>query len=160
YKSPEETLTALFAAVADAGEIVIESTANGVGNWFHEHVQLAREGRFEDFKFHFFPWYEHPEYRAEPGAYPEPVTKREQFWENELRKLGCDEGQISWWRRQVARHKIDKALREYPPTPDAAFTESGESWIAPEYLDLMRAQVREPIEQRKLTRGDAEYGAL
>lgn len=160
YKSPEETLTALFAAVADAGEIVIESTANGVGNWFHEHVQLAREGRFEDFKFHFFPWYEHPEYRAEPGAYPEPVTKREQFWENELRKLGCDEGQISWWRRQVVRHKIDKALREYPPTPDAAFTESGESWIAPEYLDRMRAQVREPLEQRTLTRGDADYGPL
>lgn len=159
YAQPQETLTALLAA-AEFGEVVIESTANGIGNWFHEHVQLAREHRFEDFRFHFFGWHEHPDYRARAGSYPAPVSKREQFWETELVKLGCNASQIAWWRKQVAVHKLDKALREYPPTPEAAFTESGESWIAPEYLDRMRAAVREPLERRKLSRGDRDYGEL
>src|SRR5690606_37066626 len=56
YAQPEETMTALLAA-SEHAEVVIESTANGTGNWFHEHVMLAREGRFEDFAFHFFPWW-------------------------------------------------------------------------------------------------------
>lgn len=159
YAQPEETLTALFAA-AENGEVVIESTANGLGNWFHEHVQLAREGRFEDFKFHFFAWHEHPHYRATPGAYPAPISKREQFWEAELRKLGCDEGQIAWWRRQVSKYKLDKALREYPPTADAAFTESGAKWLAPEYIDRLRGHIREPIETIEYEHAGKKLGAL
>lgn len=158
YAQPEETMTALLAATGE-NECVIESTANGIGNWFHERVMMAREGRFEDFRFHFFGWHEHPEYSA-AGTYPAPLSKREQFWETELRKLGCTSRQIAWWRKQVQRYKLDKALREYPPTPEAAFTESGESWIAPEYLDRLRTAVREPIERLSLRRGDRDYGEL
>ena len=159
YQSAEETMTALLAA-AEQGEIVIESTANGVGNWFHKHVLAAREGRFEDFKFHFFPWYEHPEYRARARSQPTPETQRETFWEVELAKLGIDDGQIAWWRKQVAKHGLDKALREYPPTPDAAFTVSSEKWFAPEYIDRLRASVSEPIDVRPIERGAQSYGGL
>lgn len=157
YQSPEETMTALLAAAGD-NEVVIESTANGVGNWFHQHVLKAREGRFDDFRFHFFPWYDHPTYSADPRVYGEPgQTKRERFWEEKLRELGLSAEQLAWWRRTVQRFGLDKALREYPPTAEAAFTESGESWIAPEYVDRLRAATCEPIEHRELSRGERKF---
>lgn len=159
YAQPEETMTALLAA-SEHAEVVIESTANGTGNWFHEHVMLAREGRFEDFTFHFFPWWEHEAYRARAGSYPPPETKRALYWEKELRKLGCDEEQIAWWRKTVQKYGIDKALREYPPTVDAAFTVSSEKWFAPEHIDRLRVHVREPIERRLLERSGQSYGEL
>lgn len=147
YRAPEATLTALFEAAGDHAEIVVESTANGVGNWFHRAVTQARRGRFAGFAFHFFPWFDHPTYRVEPGSFPlEPETKRERYWERRLRALGCDQGQIEWWRGRVESHGIDKALREYPPTPDAAFEASGDTWIEPEYLDRLESEVREPLE--------------
>lgn len=146
YKAPEATMTALMAA-AKGGEIVVESTANGVGNWFHEKVLAARRGAFAGFRFHFFPWFEHPGYRCDPALYPDPPeTKRRQYWEQRLRSLGCDDWQIAWWRETVEEHGLDKALREYPPTADAAFEASGDTWIEPEHLDRMESTVRKPIE--------------
>jgi hypothetical protein len=160
YAQPEETMTALLAAAGDHGEVVIESTANGVDNWFHERVLEAREGRFENFAFHFYPWWQHPTYRAPRDLYPAPTSKREQFWEKELRKLGCTEEQIAWWRKTVSTHKLDKALREYPPTVDAAFTVSSEKWLSPEHVDRLRAHVREPLEHMRLERSSIGYGEL
>lgn len=159
YAQPEETMTALLAA-SEGAEIVIESTANGVGNWFHEHVGKCRAGEFEDFAFHFFPWFEHPTRRVKPGRYPAPLTKREQFWERKLRDLGCDDSQIAWWRRTVQKYGLDKALREFPPTVDAAFTVSTTKWFAPEHIDRLRGSVCDPIERRGLKRGETEYGDL
>ena len=146
YRAPAATMTALLAA-AKFAEIVIESTANGIGNWFHEKVTAARADRFAGFRFHFFPWFEHPTHRADPSVFDvEPDTKRERHWERRLRELGCDDEQIAWWRSEVEKHGLDKALREYPPTPDAAFEASGDTWIEPEHLDRLEARIREPVE--------------
>src|SRR5690606_4995465 len=73
---------------------------------------------------------------------------------------GCDEEQIAWWRKTVQKYGIDKALREYPPTVDAAFTVSSEKWFAPEHIDRLRVHVREPIERRLLERSGQSYGEL
>lgn len=146
YRAPEAAMTALLEAAGSHAEVVIESTANGVGNWFHRSVMAARRNRFAGFAFHFFPWFEHPTYRVEPGTFPgEPEVQRERYWETRLRELGCDEGQVEWWRGQVEKHGLDKALREYPPTPDAAFEASGDTWIEPEHLDRLESRVRKPL---------------
>lgn len=157
YRSPEATMTALLEAAGDHAEVVIESTANGVGNWFHRAVTAARRGRFAGFGFHFYAWFEHPTYRVEPGSFPlEPETARERYWEDRLRTLGCDQGQIEWWRQQIEKKAeggaggLDKALREYPPTPDAAFEASGDTWLEPEHLDRLESRVRKPVELRPI----------
>lgn len=154
YKQPDETMSALFAALGD-NECVIESTANGVGNWFHTHAELVRHGRFSNFAWHFYPWFEHQAYRADPRTQRNaPTTKRAEFWEDQLRtRFGCDDEQIAWWRAQVSLHKIDKALREYPPTPEAAFQESGDTWIEAEYLDRLASRVNNRPTLRAFQRG-------
>jgi hypothetical protein len=162
YGAARETMTALLAATEDR-ECVIESTANGTGGpgaWFYEKAQAARDGLFSNFTLHFYPWFENPSYRARVGVHPPPRTKREQYWETELRKLGCDDRQIAWWRLQVATFGLDLALREYPPTFEAAFQEGGETWLDPEHIDRVKRGVRQPLELRDLMRGDRRFPPL
>lgn len=51
---PKRALTAIF----------IESTANGIGNWYHEMWEAAKNGDVA-YTPHFFPWWQHPEYNSE-----------------------------------------------------------------------------------------------
>lgn len=160
YSQPEETMVALLAA-GERAEVVIESTANGTGTWFHDCVTQAQAGTFGDFSFHFFPWFSHPDYIEHPLAYAEePATKRARYWEDKLRALGCDASRLAWWRKTVATKKLDKALREYPCTPEAAFTESAATWLEPEHIDRLRSEVRDPVEERRVHRTERPCGKL
>ena len=47
WPNPEELMTGLLQAVPYDGEIVIESTANGVGNYYHKTYQEAKTGSVE-----------------------------------------------------------------------------------------------------------------
>jgi Terminase RNaseH-like domain len=58
----EETLASLRAAVADEGEIVLESTPNGAGGVFYDEWQRAEETGYTR---HFFPWWWEEAYRME-----------------------------------------------------------------------------------------------
>ena len=59
YPDPESIVRGTFPA-AERGEITVESTGNGVGNWFHRQAVRAREGL--GFKLHFFSWLDDHEY--------------------------------------------------------------------------------------------------
>jgi hypothetical protein len=161
YREPEETMVALLAA-SDRAEIVIESTANGTGTWFHDCVTQTQAGRFEDFAFHFYPWMRHPDYVADPRIYSTPpATRRHRYWEDKLIALGARDEQIAWWRKTVSGPKgLDKALREYPCTPEAAFTESAQTWLEPEAIDSLRAAVVAPIDERRVHRTERPCGPL
>lgn len=161
YREPGETMVALLAA-ADRAEVVIESTANGTGTWFHDCVTQAQAGTFEDYAFHFYPWLDHPDYVADPRAYSTPpATRRHRYWEDKIRALGASERQIAWWRKTVSRPGgIDKALREYPCTPEAAFTESAQSWLEPEAIDALRSAVTDPVDTRRVHRTARPCGPL
>ena len=157
YRAPGATMTALLAAAKHA-EVVIESTANGVGNWFHTKFIAARAGRFAGFTAHFFAWFEHPSHRVDPSLFAEePKTARERHWEKRLRGLGCDDEQIAWWRSKIEENTLDKALREYPPTEDAAFEASGDTWLEPEHLDRLEARIRPPIEHWPVVRPQRKH---
>ena len=65
WPKPEEALTALTEAVPSGGRIVIESTANGMGNHFHDLWTAAKRGD-NAFAPQFYVWFESPEYRL-PG---------------------------------------------------------------------------------------------
>lgn len=53
YEDPERIRDGVFPA-AELGEITVESTGNGRGNWFHRAAQRAREGL--GFTLFFYPW--------------------------------------------------------------------------------------------------------
>jgi hypothetical protein len=116
-----EHMAGIAQAVPDlpGSEIIIESTAKGMGNEFHSKVQLARAGR-GDYELIFIPWFWTAEYRREV-----PADWRRTEKEDELSQLyELDDEQLAW-----RRHKIDtdfagddvKFMEEYPCCVDEAF---------------------------------------
>lgn len=122
---------------------IMESTANGIGNWFYEQWEAAtyadaknsvgRPG-FSEFKPMFFPWYKHSAYRNHPMY----NTKLElSLVERELYDLmtldGLREEEIyaalTWRIAMIHSTKIsgdaDLFMQEYPATPYEAFITTG-----------------------------------
>jgi hypothetical protein len=108
---------------------VLESTANGVGNWFHERWLEAEAGD-SDYTPMFFPWYRHSAYRAHHSLIPADLTADER---NLVRKMTgegfTDDTAMAamYWRRLEIRKKggEDSFMQEYPATAEEAFIVSG-----------------------------------
>lgn len=112
--------------------IVFESTANGVGNFFHRQCMEAMHGD-GDFEFVFYPWWNDPEYTIKnlpPKAQRQfSLLGRLDDEEQLLVKLyGLDEDRLLWRRwaiRNKAQGDLHKFHQEYPSSPHEAFISSG-----------------------------------
>lgn len=166
------TMSAVRAACSPAAEIVIESTANGTagtGELFHALCVQALAGAGE-FRLHFFAWFEHDEYRLEPGPGFDPAPRDQH--ETRLRALGCTDPQIAWWRSKVddpSTGGIDRVLQEYPYDPTLAFRAPGGRWLAPELTEWLVEVAMRPVRTERilvsLTRqgrpiGQRDFGEL
>lgn len=123
WPNAEEHLKGLLQAIPDQDdtEIILESTANGVGGVYYDYVMDAKECKGE-YELVFIPWYWQEEYRKTlPSDFK--VTDEEQQLKN-LYHL-TDE-QINWRREKIYELKgIDSFRQEYPFTVEEAFLFSG-----------------------------------
>jgi hypothetical protein len=111
-------------------EVILESTANGLGNFFHQTWRDAETGD-NDFVAVFVPWFWQDEYRRAPPPGFAPTAE-----EREYRDLyGLDDAQI-FWRRQKTAELKDEGLfkQEYPANAAEAFQESGHDSLIPPAL--------------------------
>ncbi len=147
-------LTSLFQCIPKTldSELVIESTANGIGGEYHT-IYLAAKYRYEvflkngkpdfrcrinpdalpdnEFSSVFIPWFVHEEYQMDP----EPGFKRTNFnhpvYGNEqamVRLHGMNDCQLAWRRHTIAnecRGSLANFHQEYPSTAEEAFLSSG-----------------------------------
>ena len=65
WPKPEEALVSLREAVPAGGRIILESTANGIGNHFHQLWRQA-EARECEYATHFYVWWEDQSYAIPP----------------------------------------------------------------------------------------------
>lgn len=119
----------VLQAVPDAPgtEVILESTANGVGNFFHQKWQDAERGT-GDFIAVFVPWFWQEEYRKSAEGFVPTQEEREYGG-----LYGLEPEQLAWRRNKIAELK-DAALfkQEYPATAAEAFQMSGhDSYIKP-----------------------------
>jgi hypothetical protein len=133
---------ALQAVPDTAGtEVILESTANGLGNFFHQTWRDAETGG-NDFVAIFVPWFWQDEYRKAPPRGFVPSAE-----EREYRDLyGLDDAQICWRRRKIAELKDESLFKqEYPANAAEAFQESGrDSFIPPALVARARKAKCEP----------------
>jgi hypothetical protein len=116
------------AVPAEEGtEIFIESTANGIGNYFHEQWQKAEAG-LSDFIPIFCPWFWQDEYVSEiPEGFVLDETEQELV---SLYRLTRE--QLSWRRRKIVDLSVGGMegskffAQEYPCNPLEAFQTSGD----------------------------------
>jgi hypothetical protein len=116
-------------------EAILESTANGVGNLFHQMWQEAEAGT-GDYIAIFVPWYWQDEYRK--AVPPDFALDEEDRQYMSLYGLSLE--QMAWRRAKIAELK-DAALfkQEYPATAAEAFQMSGhDSYIKPELIARAR----------------------
>ena len=114
-----ETLAGLRAALAPGGELILESTPDGVGGCFHEEWQRASETGMVQ---HFFPWWLEPSYRAEAaGAMSLSEEERDL-----AARHGLDLEQIGF-RRQVRANFRGLTRQEYAEDDESCFRASGDS---------------------------------
>lgn len=113
----------IMQAIPDAAgtEVILESTANGIGNYFYQQCMAAQSGE-TDYQLVFLPWYWQPEYRAETtGLEPTPE-------EHELAEFyGLDRSQLAWRRKKIAELSVGGTdgvhsfRQEYPFSVTEAF---------------------------------------
>lgn len=109
-------------------EVLLESTANGVGGEYHERWQQAEAG-IGDYIAIFIPWFWQPEYSREV---PENFSLDEE--ETEYKRLyDLTDGQMVWRRAKIAELKDPLLFKqEYPATAAEAFQMTGhDSFIKP-----------------------------
>jgi hypothetical protein len=126
----ETHASGILQAISDAPgtECILESTANGLGNFFHKTWRDAETGR-NDFIAVFVPWYWQEEYRKEPTA--DFLLDEDDCSYAAL--YGLDMAQMAWRRAKIMELK-DPVLfkQEYPATAAEAFQMSGhDSYIPP-----------------------------
>jgi len=131
YPEPEELMIGLRNTMSKGhGTIeVVESTANGVGDWFHNEWLMACRGESSYVPL-FFPWYKHYEYTSE-HEYGETTLDSLDECDDEERRLyglGASFTSLEWRRRKLFDTFAGDELlfrQEYPATPEEAFIVSG-----------------------------------
>lgn len=143
----------------DDTEGIMESTANGIGNFFHKKWQSAVAGE-GDYVPIFVPWYWQTEYRRTPVPEFVPDEEEEAYGEG----FGLDLAQL-FWRHLKLRDdfKGDATLfdQEYPATPELAFRSAGPDCLIPVLLvaGARKARISPHPDAPKLWGLDpAEYG--
>lgn len=133
----------ILQAVPDVpdSEIILESTANGIGNFFHQKWRDAENG-VGDFIAIFVPWFWQEEYRRQPP--PDFHLDAEEAEYADQYQL--DGEQMAWRRNKIAELK-DAVLfkQEYPANAAEAFQMSGhDSYIPPALVARARKAACEP----------------
>ena len=137
WKFAESHAAGILQTVPDetGTEIILESTANGLGNFFHQRWRDAEQHK-DDFIGIFVPWFWQAEYvRSVPEGF---VFTDEEAEYAELHGVTAE--QIVWRRHKISELKDPLLFKqEYPATAQESFQTTGhDSFIKPE--DVLRAR--------------------
>jgi hypothetical protein len=148
WNHASEHAKGIFQAVPNASgtEIVLESTANGVGNFFHQQWQKAEAGESEYIAI-FVPWFWQDEYQSEVPIGFAPTVDEEDL----MRQYRLTLNQIAWRRNKIAEFSVNGTdgvksfMQEYPCISAEAFQLTGEDSYVPNEL-VLRARKTEQID--------------
>lgn len=137
WSNTDEHVKGIMQAVPDAPgtEIILESTANGVGNYFHKMWQSAESGDSEYIAI-FLPWYWQDEYKRPVSKDFTPTPEEK----NLTHLYGLTPEQLAWRRNKIVELSAsgkngERAfLQEYPCNPNEAFQASDDDAYIPSDL--------------------------
>jgi len=148
-----EVITGSIPAVPLSGMVFIESTAEGKDGEFYKMSQRSqalfdagRELNLKQYQFHFFAWWEAPEYRMAADSTvisPEEHAYFDSVEQKIKRKL--DPEQRAWWivtRDEDFVGDEQKMWQEYPSFPEEAFQVSREGTYFSKQLQQARKEKR------------------
>lgn len=126
WENTDEIQSGLMQAVPETKgtEIILESTANGMGNMFHKLCMDALNGD-NDYIVIFIPWFLDDDYSS-------PIPLGFELTDDEMVYKNCfnlSTEQIVWRRSKIKILGEDKFRQEYPSNVQEAFEVSGEDQL-------------------------------
>jgi hypothetical protein len=145
-KSPEDlaqTLSALIPYVP-LTMIVKESTAKGVGNYFHNEYRAAKN-KESGYTAVFVPFFKIPRDRMPISDY-ESFIKTMSEHDMYMWNLGASLESINWWNFTKRSESMDdwRMNSENPPSDNDAFQSSDRRAFNPDYVQRNRKNCRPP----------------
>lgn len=144
--SPESFIRAVCSGIPllPLTLVALESTANGVGNYFYREWMRAKQGK-SDKKAVFVPWYEIEIYRTEV-THPQELWDSLDSYEKGLWLQGLTLEMIAWYHNKRREMASDDAMKaEFPTTDTEAFVHTGCSVFAPEFVGRLRSDCTSPV---------------
>lgn len=140
---------------------ILESTALGRGNWWHDFTERVRKGKIPGWAYCFVPWYaEGKKYRRQPPKdwIPDPLSLEhaKRVYATSLEFVGKQVSlpweQLYWYettrKQYLEGNKLNHFLTSYASTPEESFqhtTQSGFSTQILEWADL-HTKMGQPFE--------------
>jgi hypothetical protein len=159
YENTEELSTGLMQTVADlpGTEMILESTANGPGNFFYNKVMQAAAGR-GDFELIFVPWYWMNEYAVHFTLTEAELTDKERemlavYSKDPVHPMTI--ANIAWRRKKIVEFedKEWKFQQEYPCNVQEAFIHAEERFFDLKALYAAKARQGKPNRDKPLIIG-------
>lgn len=148
WPDQEKLMVGLMQAVPKSGRIVIETTANGIGDYFY-NLWKKSETPGSSFKTHFLPWYLSRDYSM-------PISDSFQLEpeEAEIQKTyNLTNEQMRWRRWKIAElgGGLDAFNEQFPTTAEEAFIVSGNPIWSPSTLKWYLRNCKPPRKVGNLT---------
>ena len=132
--------------------IVLESTANGTGDYFHTEWEKSKKGE-SDKKPVFVPWFEVELYREE---IPDIASFAKEIYENRnnekgkyfwfLWEKGATLENIYWYKNKLKEYPSHAAMMaEYPTDDIEAFQNTGEAVFDRYQIEKIRERCKDPV---------------
>lgn len=159
-RNPEDVMRSVDGSLLVGGLTVevLESTANGIGTYFHNEWLHSVNGE-TDKQAVFIPWYEIEIYRlpVADGEVPE-LWQSLDAYERNLWHIGCTLEMIKWYHEKRKSYQSHhKMMAEFPTNATEAFSTSGRCVFSLPRLDAMRAHCHAPLAQGELKRLRGEW---
>lgn len=159
-RNPEDVMRSVDGSLLVGGLTVevLESTANGIGNYFHNEWLLSVNGETDKHTV-FIPWYEIEIYRL-PVDEAEIADLWKSFddYERNLWQIGCTLEMIKWYHEKRKSYQSHhKMMAEFPTNSTEAFSTSGRCVFSLSRLDAMRAQCCEPLAKGELKKVNGKW---
>ncbi len=143
-KTPDDLVQNLLGSITEAEDtaFVMESTAKGVGNFFH---QTWTEN--EAFRKIFVPWFKIDLYTVPSMKFKKEFIRSWDDYEWSLWDMGATIQGIFWYRSKLKQYRGDKwrMWSEFPSTPAEAFSSTGNKFYSPAIVNMQRDFVCEPV---------------
>jgi hypothetical protein len=129
--------------------IVYESTAKGVGNFFHEQYLAAKDNKehgYEGYQPVFVAWFDDKRNQSKINHFDRFVKTMTPYQWWQWRQGATLEG-IKWYAEtQRAQNWNDFQMKsEYPTTADEAFQTTGGTYFSNEMLEYLKSNIKKPV---------------
>lgn len=149
WEDQADMVSSVLQTIPDAPNTFafLESTANGVGNYFYNEWMEAEKGEGA-FKPFFLAWHDHSEYEKDEKQGKSPYDSYEKELLDLFEKKGLSaetkRRKIAWSRHKRRQFKTDpkKYFQEYPHTPMSAFLASGNYAFDVRVIEDMKSLAR------------------